>query len=279
MNAVEHTLTLLQTVPRIDPDLDPLLVNDEALPAMSGLPTFELFAQPIYATRPGNRHHWVELLIRGTAHWSQLPVDRLVDVAYRNCGVDFDLAVVREGCRIARRWTGCTRLSVNIHPRSLHQPRFVSTLANWAERHPGIARRLVLELVEFQGAVDLSHCHNALVQLHRSGYRLALDDFGPGAPNFDVLSTGLIGTVKLDRSLVRHLECKPASERLIAGLVAFASRLGVDLVAEGIETRAQFERLSALGIEWFQGYLLGRPRPVQQYPTPPFTPTQKEQQS
>lgn len=262
MNFALAALPMLQTVPPVDPAAAALLTPEIRGTAAGAMPSFCLHHQaicPVGAARP---HGWVEFLIRGTEASAGLSPLELVRSGYYTHGAAFDLAVVEHALQSGQQLHPSTRLGINIHPESLHDRAFVDALLRRVLRRPGLARRVMLELVEFQGAVALESCRSALLQLRQHGVRIALDDFGPGFPNLDVMAAGLVDAVKLDRSLINGLDTAPRQLQLLSGLVELAERTGLELVAEGIETIGQYERLRSIGVRWMQGYLFGRPGPI-----------------
>ncbi|MBY6204298.1 EAL domain-containing protein [Halomonas denitrificans] len=215
-----------------------------------------LAAQAIVTLAPGRHPAWVEYLYRphgGT------PVLDAVRAAYAARGHRFDLEVIDAALGQSARLRPTTRIAINVHPVSLRQPGFVEAVLERARRHHVDPARLVLELVEFDGAIDLGASHEALEALKRAGCAIALDDFGPGAPNFDVLAAGLVDWIKLDRSLCAHVDRRDGARRVLAGLVAMVRHAGPGLVAEGVERPTQMRTLRELGVVCQQGYLFNRP--------------------
>ncbi|SRR6056297_1549006 len=249
----------LQTVPSAT--VEPLLVPDCG-EARDELPSLCLHHQAICGIDRARRRAWVEFLVRGTGACRGRSPMELVRSGYARSGAEFDLAVLDRAVKLSRALHRDTRLGVNIHPASLHDPAFTRAVLRRVQRQPDLVGRLMLELVEFQGAVDAPGCRPALLRLRRAGVRIALDDFGPGAPNLDLIAEGLIDALKLDRSLVIELHRAPRRLHMLGGLVELARRTGMELVAEGVETVSQFDRLRQIGVPWMQGYLFGRPGPV-----------------
>ncbi len=118
---------------------------------------------------------------------------------------------------------------------------------------------LELEVTESAFLADLDAARGRLERLHARGFRLALDDFGTGFSSLSYLRHLPFDSVKLDRSFIAGLDGDPRAEALVAGIVALCRGLGLSLVAEGVETVPQHQRLRALGVEAYQGYLFHRP--------------------
>lgn len=263
MDFCPTSLPLLQTVPSVDLTATALLSPECLGTTAESMPDFCLHHQAICPVGPVQPFAWVEFLIRGTgASAGRSPLE-LVQSGYYDHGSAFDLAVIERALQLGSRLHPMTRLGINIHPASLHEPDFVESVMQRVLGRRGMAGRVVLELVETQGPVDLDRCRPALLRLRQHGLHIALDDFGPGSPNLDVMAAGLVDIVKLDRSLITQLDSAPRQMQLLSGLVELAERTGLELIAEGIETVRQYEQLRRIGVRWMQGFLFSRPGPVQ----------------
>lgn len=260
INALNRPNPLLQTVAQADSSSAALLEDHpDSSRADDSLPQFRMACQPICRVAGHGGPAWVEMLIRGTGSAEHFSPMEIVKRGYRSAGLDFDLLVLDAALATAADLRTDTRIGVNIRPCSLNRPGFIRALRSMLVRRRIAAERLVLELVEFHGPVRLNVAELALRQLRRMKVLIALDDFGPGYPNLDVLAEGLVDFVKLDRSLVVALDRSPRQAGVLKGIVALAESTGITLVAEGVETPAQLTALQRLGIEWMQGFLLGRP--------------------
>jgi len=215
--------------------------------------------QHICRSSAPENHQWVEFLVRPEQPWHEMTPIEFVELGYRQRGLLFDQDVLRQSLDVADALPGSTWISVNIHPGSLHRERFVEFVRRQLERSGIAPTRLILELVEFGGPVNLMASRTVLEQLRGDGVRFALDDFGPGFSNLDLLGSNLIDFVKLDRSLVRFVDSESGYTRLVQGLQAMADHVDVALVAEGVETESQFRLLSRMGVGWIQGFYLSRP--------------------
>jgi len=261
-NVRNRSNPLLQTVAPADIRSDALLEKRTESDGTKSRPTaeFRMVCQPICRVSGSGGPAWVEMLIRDAEPGAAgMPPMDIVRQGYCQAGWRFDLIVLEAALATAARLRPDTRIGVNIRPCSLNEPGFIRALQAMLMRRHIAPGRLVLELVEFHGPVRLEVAGHALRQLRRMQILIALDDFGPGYPNLDVLAEGLVDFVKLDRSLVLALDRSPRQIGVLQGIAALAERTGIKLVAEGIETPAQFNALRRLGIEWMQGFLFGRP--------------------
>ncbi len=118
---------------------------------------------------------------------------------------------------------------------------------------------IVLEISETVVIADLSR-FNDLILLYRSmGFKLAIDDFGSGNSGLNLLADFQPDQIKLDKGLIRGIERSGPRQSIVRAIFSVCRDLGIDLVAEGVETVEEFRQLRALGLELFQGYLFARP--------------------
>ncbi len=153
-------------------------------------------------------------------------------------------------------------LSVNVSARQLGAPRFGRSVARALDDAGVAGSRLTLEITE----TTLLEAHpTAEATLHRlaeSGIRLALDDFGTGFSSLSYLRRLPIHEVKVDRTFVAGLGRSPDDTAIVSATIALAHELDLTVVAEGIETPAQRDALREMGAERGQGFLFGRPQPI-----------------
>ena len=100
--------------------------------------------------------------------------------------------------------------------------------------------------------------------LRSQGFRVAMDDFGAGYSSLGYLKRLPFDTIKIDRCFMHGLEADRRSRDLLAGIVELCNLLGMETVAEGVETEEQWQLLQTLGVKQYQGFYLGRPMPVEQ---------------
>ena len=180
-------------------------------------------------------------------------------------GVELDLWAVRSACARAAAWAGehaagPVQLSVNLGGRTLVDPRLLTAVRTALVDHDLDPRLLCLEVVESQSLVDVQTVAAQLTELRRIGVRVALDDFGTGYSTLSWLQQLPVDRIKLDRTFTTELPGE-AGQVLVRGVVALARELGIDLVAEGVETHEQLEALAEAGCRLVQGHLLARPSP------------------
>lgn len=173
------------------------------------------------------------------------------DAASAGVGVELELAALRAALAVVP--TSAVPVTVNGGVDLLLDPRAHELLAACA------AQQVVLEVTERQAVTDYDALNAALSPLRDAGLRLAVDDVGVGFSGLHHLLELRPDFIKLDACLVQGVDGNPRQQALVAALVAFAAQTGATLVAEGIETPADRDRVARLGVALGQGFLLGRP--------------------
>jgi diguanylate cyclase (GGDEF)-like protein len=159
-----------------------------------------------------------------------------------------------------------TTMSVNVSVRQLHDPQFV-TVVTEALASSGIpAEQLWLEVTE---SVMITEPTQALASLHRLnsiGVRIAIDDFGTGYSSLSLLQRFPIQCIKIDRAFVNDVVTEQATQNIVRTIIAMATAMGADIVAEGVESIEQLSQLTSLECHRAQGYLFSRPVHVDDVP-------------
>ncbi len=175
--------------------------------------------------------------------------------------------VLEKACRQAREWRDAWPgerlvMSVNLSPRQFADPNLVSSIA--AVLHDTGLESSALELEITETAVmDRSEAGmQALADLRALGVRLVLDDFGTGYSSLAYLRHLPLDTIKVDRAFVTELDEKDPNVAIVQAVLSLAHGLGINVVAEGIETASQMQRLRELGCDLGQGYVWSKPLPA-----------------
>jgi EAL domain-containing protein (putative c-di-GMP-specific phosphodiesterase class I) len=156
-------------------------------------------------------------------------------------------------------------LSLNLSPATLEAPDFSpAALLAILARHGFDRQRLVVELTQHQPIHDVDRVRSRLDELRESGVRIAADDIGAGNAGLRLLAEISFDVLKVDLGLVQPSSSGDQSTAVLGSVVAFASRMGALVIAEGVEESAQLASLAELGIEVGQGYHLGRPGPLKE---------------
>ena len=174
--------------------------------------------------------------------------------------------VLGEACRQGRVWhrkLGRPLLmSVNISARELHEDTLVETVRRTLRDTGFDPHALELEITETAAMMDARHTAQILGALRTMGVRVAIDDFGTGYSSLSHLVRLKISTVKIDRSFVRDLSSVPEHAAVAAAVIALGHRLGLTVVAEGVETAEERRALRVEGCDAMQGFLYSKPLPA-----------------
>jgi diguanylate cyclase (GGDEF)-like protein len=227
-----------------------------------------LYYQPIVEVATGRIVRFEALLRWNHPERGLLPPAQFLPLAEPIGLADaVDQWVLRTACSEALRWRSLVadhppRVSVTLTPRSFQQPDLIQRVDTVLGDTGLPASALEIEITESTAMGDAEATLAVLRQLKASGVRLAIDDYGTGSSSLSSLRTFPIDTLKIDRAFVRDLGREPTAPALIAGIVALAKSLGLEVVAEGIETEEQRAIVQAEGCQLLQGFLLGMPMPA-----------------
>jgi EAL domain-containing protein (putative c-di-GMP-specific phosphodiesterase class I) len=223
----------------------------------------ELHYQPVFDVETGGCRS-VEALVR----WRHpqrglIPPDQFIPLA-EETGLVVALGewVLGRACRDAISWPADVKLAVNLSPVQFKQAELFDVIVGVLSDSGLPPERLELEVTEsvlLEPGVENS---TFMKRLKRIGISLALDDFGTGHSSLSCLTAFPFDKIKIDRSFVSNLTKSNKSSAIISSVVTLARGLDMTVTAEGVETREQLELLRMLGVNFAQGYLLGRPVPI-----------------
>ena len=231
---------------------------------------FELYLQPQIALADG-AVLGAEVLLRW--HHPQLGLvepDRFIPIAEES-GLILPLGewVLEQALQILARWRaadlGHLRLGVNLSARQCHGDALLTLLDRLLANSAVAPRLLELEITETAAMQDPERTRSLLRQLRERGCEVAIDDFGTGYSSLSYLKLFALDRIKIDRSFVKDIETDPNDAVIVAAIIALAHSLGLEVVAEGVETTAQRDFLQAKGCAVAQGYLFARPMPLAQF--------------
>jgi len=178
--------------------------------------------------------------------------------------------VLETACRQLNAWeakpgTRHLRLSVNVSARQFHQDDFVDQVLQVIDA-TGVDPSLVkLELTESMLLDDAEKVVAKMAALKARGVRFSLDDFGTGFSSLSYLKRLPLNQLKIDQSFVRDVESDPNDAAIVRTVIALGQSLGLNVIAEGVETEGQRSFLSVHGCKQYQGYLFGRPMPIEDF--------------
>lgn len=179
---------------------------------------------------------------------------RFAEATAHGLGLDFELAAVELALAASRRLPGTGFISLNVSPGTVLERERLRALLLRA------SRPVVLELTEHTPIADYPALRGAVASLGE--VTIAVDDAGAGYASLRHILELRPAHAKLDISIVRGIEADTVRQALVAGLQYYATRGSCTLIAEGVETEAEARALTELGVELAQGYLFGRPAPV-----------------
>lgn len=173
---------------------------------------------------------------------------------------------LRRSCADAVLWPGGERVAVNLSPVQLRHDGVVAMVAS-ALRESGLPpERLELEITETAMIDDLDRAVAVMTALRRLGVGLAIDDFGAGFTSLRTLKAFRFDKIKLDREFVTDVARDQVTAAIVRSVVSLGVDLGTPVLAEGVETLAALRALEAAGCAEAQGYLIGRPAPMEDLP-------------
>jgi EAL domain-containing protein (putative c-di-GMP-specific phosphodiesterase class I) len=232
---------------------------------------FAMAFQPIMDMETGQPFAY-EALVRGPAGESAWSVLSQVTAENRYA---FD-----QQCRVRAIETatqagildGPARLSINFLPNAVYSPLACIQLTLKTAAANGFPTdRLIFEFTENEQMADPAHVASIVASYQKMGFGTALDDFGAGHAGLNLLARFQTDIIKLDMDLIRGLDESLPRRTIVAGVVRMCAELGIEVIAEGIETEGELAALRAIGVRYIQGYLLARPAfetlPVMDMPT------------
>jgi diguanylate cyclase (GGDEF)-like protein/PAS domain S-box-containing protein len=175
--------------------------------------------------------------------------------------------VLQSACETLVRWakdpaTEALELAVNLSPRQFTQPDFPAQLERLLARTGANPKRLMLEITEGLIVGQTEPAIQKMLAICALGVSFSIDDFGTGYSSLAYLQRLPLRQLKIDRAFVRDLADNPNDQAIVRTILSLGKSLGLQVVAEGVETAAQQTRLADAGCDVLQGYLLGKPMPL-----------------
>lgn len=220
---------------------------------------FSMAFQPIVDVN-AERVYAYEALVRGLNGESAASVLREVTDANRyafdqNCRVK----AISLAAQLGLPETGAM-LSINFMPGAVYSPAAcIQVTLKTANKVGFPVDQLIFEITEGEKIHDHAHLASIAQDYRRRGFKMALDDFGAGYSELNLLANLPIDILKIDMDLIRNIEGRLTAQKIVRHLVDLAADLGTEIIAEGIETFAEYETLRELGIRLMQGYLFAKP--------------------
>ncbi|MGC8551007.1 MAG: EAL domain-containing protein [Acidobacteriaceae bacterium] len=219
--------------------------------SMAFQPIIDADAQSIYA---------YEALVRGI-HGE--PAHTILDLADDSNRYSLD-----QGCRmkaiemasdLGMAATGAS-LSINFYPNAVYNAATcIRRTLETATRKNFPLNRLIFEVTEGERVRDQAHLNSIIREYRARGFRVAIDDFGAGYAGLNLLANFQPDILKIDRELTREVDSRLAPRVIVQAIMTACESLGVQVIAEGVETRDELLALRDLGVRYFQGFFFARP--------------------
>lgn len=225
---------------------------------------FVLHCQPICPARGGEPRIW-ELLLRLDEQGHDLvPPLAFLDMADRfGFSGEIDRWVIRQAVRLLAETVPLpVSLAVNVSSKSLSDPELAADIERELLEHAVDPGRLVIEITETAAITDFVIARRFVTAVRELGCRVAMDDFGAGFSSFSQLKDLPVDLLKLDGSFIQNVCHSEADLHIVTALVSVAAGLGKQTVAEFVGDEATQSLLRKIGVDYVQGYYVGRPRPV-----------------
>jgi EAL domain-containing protein (putative c-di-GMP-specific phosphodiesterase class I) len=196
-------------------------------------------------------------------HKGQISPGQFIPIAERSGVIQelTDFVLERIGVELSGS-LGDRVIACNVSERDLRDERLTDRLGAFFDRFSISPAQLEVELTENIVFSNVQRAREQIADLKTLGVRIAVDDFGAGFATLRQLAEFPIDVVKIDRSLIRGIETSPSREAVVAGICEIAARLGLQIIAEGVETPQELAVLKPLGCPVVQGWLYSRSLPA-----------------
>jgi len=229
---------------------------------------FELFYQPKLSVN-NNRIECCEALMRwmkdGKPHHS--PAEFIPIAEQSGLIIPLGYWALETAFAQAQVWRESTPVitAINLSLRQFQHHDFLNTLLRLKLQYAGIEAFIEFEITESLLMQDIEHSIGVMQAIKDMGFALSIDDFGTGYSSLSYLKDFPIDKLKVDRSFIMNMTTNNEDKMLVETIIKLAHSLGLTTVAEGVETAAQLQQLTALACEEIQGYFISRPLPVDDF--------------
>lgn len=227
---------------------------------------FLLYFQPIVSVSDEHLEGFEALIRWNHPLRGMIPPDRFIPLA-EETGLIVDLGrwVISEACRKLKSWQDSYPLasqltmSVNVSIRQFTKPGLVEHISDMLRQNDLNPACLKIEITESVIMQDTAHIVGELHRLRALGVKIAIDDFGTGYSSLSYLRSMPIDHLKIDRSFISGFQESQENDQIVQSIITLAKSLGLTVIAEGVETRNQLEKLRALQCDKAQGFMFSRP--------------------
>ena len=231
---------------------------------------FTVYLQPKYSLRLGVLAG-AEALVRWIhPKWGFMSPGEFIPLFEKNGFITrLDRYVWEQTCVLLRDWKGKgyppLAVSVNVSRADVYQADLPATLSGLVRQYELEPAQLHLELTESAYTENPGQILATVEKLRELGFIVELDDFGSGYSSLNMLNQMKLDILKLDMKFIQNETAKPAQQGILQFIITLARRLNLSVVAEGVETRAQLDRLREVGCDYVQGYYFAKPMPAAQF--------------
>lgn len=231
---------------------------------------FEVYLQPKYQLRDG-RLAGAEALVRWNhPEWGLQPPGEFIPIFERNGFITkLDQYVWERVCALLQEWDRkgypSINISVNVSRMDIYNADLADVLTGLVRRHGLSPSRLHLEITESAYTDTSRQLIETLAALRKLGFVIEMDDFGSGYSSLNMLTEMPIDVLKLDMKFIQTEITRPTGQGILRFIVDLARWMKLSVVAEGVETREQLERLQNDGCDYAQGYYFAKPMPVENF--------------
>lgn len=229
------------------------------------LDRFVLMAQPI-ESKSGDRYHEVLLRMRGKNDEIIFPDTFLPLASEFGMSSSIDLWVLNNTMKFmdkTRHTQPNQRFAINLTPASICRPDMANLIENLLIQHGISPQQIVLEVTETDELTNNVQSTKTLDALQRLGCQIAIDDFGTGYASYARLKTMHANILKIDGSFIRNINSSEMDYKIVESICELARMKNMTLVAEFVETEAIQNSLFRMGIDYVQGYFIGKPAPIE----------------
>jgi len=224
--------------------------------------TFHYAAQLIRSTdASAHRGRWFEWLVRPELEANIDTGEFIQAVESLELGLDLDQRSSRDALKWLGRQPIDTRLCINISACSFSNRLFPHHLESLIEQNSILPEQICFDLAVNSAVSDLSGATRFVKYMRKIGCKLALDNGLPGHPVLGLFaSLGLIDYMKIDRNWIAAAPTSPSHRQTLESIVEYSKRLGLQMVAEGVDSNDQLELVRQLGVQYYQGFIDGKPQ-------------------
>lgn len=204
---------------------------------------------------------WFEWLVRPRFLERRVDAGEFIEAAHQlGLMTELDKRIVIDALSWLRLQPINTRLSINVSAASISNVAFTSYVVNAIRRFRIVPEQVCFEITEHQAITDLGTATRFSKTVRNMGAQIALDDVGAGTMHLGLFAPlHLVDFIKIDRNWIIPALDSPAHRRTAEGLIDFGKRMGVGIIAEGVETHAHLELVRKLNVDFYQGFIDGQP--------------------